>query len=235
MLRRVLSPFIAFGPIFGAVYVMDRVLSRVSPKFRILAYDLIVQPIPSAPVLPPARSRNLCARELRQGDADLEKVIAPPRVRESRFAQGAVCLATYRNERLLGYVWLCFGSYREDEARCTYEVPPGEAAFDFDLVVLPEFRMGLGFAAVWHCTTEYLRNRGVELSFSRVTHFNLISRRSHDRLGSIRIGRILILKLSGLEILISTRSPYIHLCRDPRRATIQLKYRKRLDQYTLNE
>lgn len=207
------------------LYITDRALSRLSPSSRVLVYELMVQPIPSTPILPPTRSRNLRARELAPGDPDLGKVIAPRTVQESRFAQRAVCLATYRDERLVGYIWLCFDSYTEDEAHCTYKLyPPSKASFDFDLVVLPEFRMGLGFAAVWHCTMEYLRNRKVDLSFSRVTRFNLISRRSHARLGSIRIGRIMILKLCRLEILISSIAPHLQVSVAPQGALLQLAY-----------
>lgn len=186
----------------------------------------MVQPIPKTPILPPTRSRNLRARELRPGDPDLRQVVAPRAVQEARFAQNSICLATYRNDRLVGYIWLCFDSYDEDEAWCTYIVrPPGKAVFDFDLVVLPDFRMGLGFAAVWHCTAEYLRGRKVEFSYSRVTRFNLISRRSHARLGSIRIGRMMVLKLWSLEIVASTTREHLQFCNARRRAVVRLSYR----------
>lgn len=233
ILRRVLAPFLAFGPLGGALYAADRMLLRVSPRLRVLDYELMVQPIRNGPILPSSRSRNLRARELGPGDPDLDQVIAPCAVRASRFAQNATCLATYRGNRLVGYIWLCFDSYDEDEARCTYTVhPAGKAVFDFDLVVLPEFRMGLGFAAVWHCTAEYLRKRGVEFSFSRVTRINVISRQSHARLGSIRIGRMMILKLWSLEIFVTTTAPYIQLRGASGRALVTLTYRGRIGRRT---
>jgi len=224
MLRRIIAPMVEFGPLAGTLYILDRVLSRLSPRLRILAYELVVQPIPSTPVLPSARVRTLRCKELKRGDPDLRKVIAPLTVQEFRFAQDSICLATYREDRLIGYVWFCSGSYNEDEARCKFLVnPPGKAVFDFDLVVLPEFRMGLGFAAVWHCTAQYLRDRQIEYSFSRITRFNSISRRSHSRLGSIRIGSMLVVKVWGLEIFVATLPPFIRICLPASRVMVPLR------------
>jgi hypothetical protein len=221
---RIFSPFREFGFFAGALYVIDRLLLRLTPRARLLTYDLMAQPIASTPVLPPERSRKLQWRELKPGDPDLDAIAAPHAVRQQRFAQGAICLATYNSERLVGYVWLCFDQYDEDEARCTYLLMPSDqAVFDFDLVVLPEYRMGLGFASVWHCTNEYLHRRNVTCSFSRITRFNLASRRSHARLGAVRIGRLAILKVGRAQAIFATIGPYFHFsANEKRRAAVRL-------------
>jgi hypothetical protein len=224
MIDRLVSPFREFGLFCGALYAADRLLTRLSPRLRVFVYDLMVQPIPLTPILAPKRVRNLSVRELKSGDPDLSAVVAPPPVQRSRFAQNSVCLATYSKNRLVGYIWLRFESYEEDEVRCTFVVnPAGKAVFDFDLVVLPEYRMGFGFAAVWHCTNEYLRNRGVHYTFSRLTRFNLASRRAHAHLGCKRAGSAVILKLWAVEIIACTLAPYFYLSSSQKfRARMQL-------------
>lgn len=222
-MSRILSPFREFGLVAGALYATDRVLSRLTPHARLLVYDLVAQPIGGTRILSAERSRKLHWKELGPGDPDLGAIAAPPAVREQRFAQGATCLATYSDGRLVGYVWLCPDRYDEDEARCTYLLQPsGEGVFDFDLVVLPEYRMGFGFASVWHCTSEYLQGRGVSCSFSRITRFNLASRRSHARLGAVRIGRMITVKLWRLELIVATVPPHLHLSTS-RRAAVRLR------------
>ncbi len=210
--RRIVSPIGEFGAILGSIYVVGRVLARISSHLSILIYELVVQPIPQTPILPQRLARNLTARELQPGDPDLGVVLAPSRVQQMRFAQRAICLATYSKSDIIGYIWLCFGSYEEDEARCTFVVSPSETAvFDFDLVVLPQYRMGLGFAGLWHCTSEYLSRRGIRCTFSRITRFNVASRRAHAHLGCKKVGDLVVLKLWSVEILVSTVAPYFHV------------------------
>jgi hypothetical protein len=222
--RRLISPFQEFGLLCGSLYTLDRLLSRLSPHLRVLVYELMVQPISPTPILPPRLARKLAVRVLERGDPDLSAVIAPESTQRTRFAQDAICLATYSDGRLIGYVWLSFDRYEEDEARCTFVVnPAGKAAFDFDLVVLPEYRMGLGFAGLWHSTNDYLRSRGITCTFSRLTRFNLASRRAHARLGSRRVGQAVIFKFWSVEIIASTIAPYIYISANPRsRAPMKL-------------
>ena len=64
---------------------------------------------------------------------------ARPEIKEARFRQNALCLGTFVKGQLVGYIWFCFGSYEEDEVRCTYVlVNPNQSVFDFDLYILPE-------------------------------------------------------------------------------------------------
>ncbi|MGH8218553.1 MAG: hypothetical protein ACREUT_08310 [Steroidobacteraceae bacterium] len=212
MWRRLISPFQEFGLLCGTLYALDRVLSRLSPQLRVLVYELMVQPISPTPILPSRLARKLSVRVLERGHPDLAAVVAPQAVQHARFSQSSICLGTYSGEHLIGYVWLCFERYEEDEARCTFIVNPrGQAVFDFDLVVLPEYRMGLGFAGLWHGTNEYLRARGISWSFSRLTRFNIASRRAHGHLRWRRVGAAVIFKFWSVEIIASTIAPYLYL------------------------
>jgi len=209
--RRIVGPFKEFGIAAGALYAADRVLRGVSPRLGLYVYEFIAQPVGGKSLLPASRSKNLSFAEIPEGHPDIDAMPARPEIKASRFEQGAVCLGAYRNGSLLGYVWFCFDAYDEDEVRCTYALgEPGQSVFDFDLYVLPEHRMGLGFAAVWHGANEYLQSRGIRYTFSRMTRFNLASRRSHARLGGHRVGRALFLQAWWVELMFATLAPYIH-------------------------
>lgn len=118
----------------------------------------------------------------------------------------------YRKGELIGFIWFCFKTYEEDEVRCTYVLDePEGSVFDFDLYVFPEHRMGIAFMAIWHGANAWLRERGVQYTFSRMTRFNQISRRSHAHLKSKRIGLAMFLQLWRLEFMLANVAPFVAL------------------------
>jgi hypothetical protein len=125
---------------------------------------------------------------------------------------------------LIGYIWLSFDQYEEDEVRCTYLLSPrGQAVFDFDLFIFPEHRMGLGFVGIWNGVNEYLRRRGIRFTFSRLTRFNLPSRRAHAHLGWKRVARVVFVKAWDIEIMFATTRPFLHVSlRRANRARLRL-------------
>jgi len=225
MWKRLSGPFREFGFAAGFLYVIDRLLQMVSPRLRLFVYELMVQPIPDKPILPERLSKSLEIREIRQGDPEVDRMPARPDIKQSRFEQGALCLGAYRKGQLIGYLWLCFDTYDEDEVRCTYRLSPrGQAVFDFDLYIFPEHRMGLGFAGIWNGVNEYLRHRDVDFTFSRLTRFNLPSRRAHAHLGWKRVAQAVFLKAWTLEIMFATIRPFLHVSvRRSNRVELHLK------------
>jgi len=169
--------------------------------------------------------RRLEFREIRRGDPEIALMPARPDIKEARFAQNAVCLGTYREGRLMGYLWFCYRQYEEDEARCTYAVMPSEEAiFDYDLYVLPEHRMGFAFAGIWHAANQYLSKRGIRYTFSRYSRFNLASRRAHERLGGRPVGSAVFLQLGPVQLMAATLWPFVHLSLSrSRRVTLRLR------------
>lgn len=211
MLDKLISPFREFGA-SGLVYAIDRGLRRLHPHLGLVLYDLMAQPISTAPLLPAQLARNLSFRELPPDGPEVAAMQARPEIKARRFAQGATALGIFRKEQLIGYIWLCSGRYVEDEVHCVYTFrQPAESVFDFDLVVLPGSRMGLGFGAVWHCANQYLAARGIRTTFSRVTRFNQASLRAHRRLGAQRLGTALFFQAGALQIMFATLPPYFSL------------------------
>jgi hypothetical protein len=201
-----------FGLFAGLLYTIDRLFSRLSTELRLYVYQLMVQPIPDRPLLSARFTKQLEIREIGRGDPEVALMPARPEIKESRFRQNAICLGAFHKGRFIGFIWFCFGAYEEDEVRCTYVLPAGDrAVFDFDLYLFPEHRMGIGFIGLWNGANEFLRNRGVRFSFSRLTRFNVASRRAHDHLGWKRVGNAIFLRAWGLEFMVATVSPYLHI------------------------
>lgn len=210
MWRRLASPFREFGVFAGALYAIDRVLRRISPRLGLYVYELMVQPISAKALLPNGLTKNLSFAEIDRHHPDIARMPAREEVKASRFDQGAVCLGTYRKGELIGYIWFCFGTYEEDEVRCTYElVDRAQSVFDFDLYVLPEHRMGIGFVAIWHGANAYLHERGIRYTFSRLTRFNLASRRSHAHLGWRRAAQVVFFQAGRVEVMLANAPPYV--------------------------
>jgi hypothetical protein len=210
VLTRLLSPFREFGWFAGLTYAVDRLLQRLSPSLRLYFYELLVQPIPDQPLLPSRLAKGLEMREIPEGAPEIALMPARPDIKESRFRQNAICLGAYQKNQFIGYIWFCFHAYEEDEVRCTFVLPEG-AVFDFDLFLFPGHRLGLGFIGIWNGANEFLRNRKVKCSFSRLTRFNLASRRAHLQLGARCVGRVFVLRLWQVEFMIATVRPFAHI------------------------
>jgi hypothetical protein len=207
---RCLSPFREFGPGAGLVYVAGRVLRSLSPSLDLLYYEFMAQPIPEVAVVPERVVRDIELRKIERGAPEVGRMPAREDIKESRFDQGAVCYGAYRRDEWLGFIWLAFGRYEEDEVRCTFEPrPAGQAVFDFDFYIFPEHRLGRAFVAMWARVNELLRERGVRWTFSRITRFNVASRNAHARMGARRVGRALFLKAGSFEAMLSSVPPYV--------------------------
>lgn len=211
ILRRLLSPFREFGALAGMLYLGDRALSSMSPRLRIYAYELIVQPIPDQPLLASRRSSSIEVREIEDGDPALAAMPVSEAVISDRWRQQATCLGAFKKGELIGYMWFSPRQYEEDEVRCTYVLePPAQSVFDYDFFILPDHRMGRGFASLWDGANEHLRARAVRQTFSRVSRFNLASRRAHAHLGGTRLGRAAFLVLGPFQLTVASVPPYLH-------------------------
>ncbi len=207
---RLAAPFREFGASAGTLYVIDRVLRRLSPQLGLQVYEFMVQPIGGQRLLPPGLSKNLVAEEIGRGHPAVADMPARADIKEARFDQGARRLGVYRKGQLLGYSWFTRDRYEEDEVRCTYVLEDREASiFDFDLYVLPQYRLGIGFVGVWHMMNETLEPQGVRYTFSRVSRFNVASRRAHARLGWKRVGAGVFFQAWRIEVMVSSLAPRV--------------------------
>jgi hypothetical protein len=225
VLQRLTGAFREFGLPTGLLYVLSRALQTISPRLDLYVYELVVQPLPQEPLLPERLRDAFQIREIRAGNPDIDLMPARPDVKDSRFAQGAISLGAYRRNALIGYLWLCSVAYEEDEVRCTYVLAsPERSMFDFDVYIFPEYRLGRGFMALWDGASDHLRARGIDYTFSRLSLFNLPSRRAHARLGSKRVASASFLKIGTVEVMFATIRPFLHVsCRKSDRVRLELE------------
>lgn len=210
--KRLVGPFREFGGVVGSLYLVDRMLKQLSPNWGVYPYAFVVQPIPDQPLLPPALSKNICVARLSPSGPWLDKIAVPDQVMADRFARGFCGIAVLRKGELVGYAWWSVASYPEQEVRCKFELrEPVHAVFDFDVHVMPEHRMGLGFMSVWHAFAEELRREGVQRSYSRISRFNLASLRAHARLGARPIGRAIFVRAGALTLTLMGRFPFLRV------------------------
>ena len=192
------------------LYLLSQALQRLSPHLRLYVYELMVQPIGAKPLLSVNLAKNLSLVELARTAPEIDLMPAPHAVKMARFDQGGRCLCVYRKGQPIGYLWFGMGRHNEDEVRCDYLLSPAtQSIFDYDLFVFPEHRMGLGFLGVWHCASAFLHAQGIRYTFSRLTRFNIASRRAHAHLGWRCSGRAVFFQAGRLEMMAATLPPYV--------------------------
>lgn len=212
MWRRITGPFREFGALPGLLYATDRVLSKISSRLRLHVYELMVQPITDKPLIPRRFTTKLVIRQIKAGDPEIALMPVRADVMAERLRKQSTCLGAFKDSALIGYMWFCSPSYDEDEVRCTYSVNPAHSSvFDFDFYLFPEHRLGLGFVALWNGANEFLFERGVRYTFSRLTRFNLASRRAHKHLGWKLVGRAVFFKAWQVEVMLATIAPFVHV------------------------
>lgn len=190
-------------------------LQRVSDRLGLARYYLLAQPVGRLHA-PAARKSDLLVRDITR---DAEALAKLPRTREQvryRQNQGGLCLAAFapHEERMLGFIWLLFGPYHENEHRCILrptEDPP--SALDVDVYVFPEARGGLVFAELWRAADRVLEARGVAWSLSRISAYNGSSLRAHQRLGARRVGSLYFLQFGRREVLLTGHPPFLTISR----------------------
>ena len=177
-----------FGWIDGSLYLLNRVFSKLRDN------------------------RNITLRRLAKEDQFTETFGRQAGVLNSRLASGAVCIAAYKDNKIIGFLWVTLTEYREDEVQCNFEPQPkGEAAWDFDIYLKPQYRMGRLFLRLWDNANIYLRENNVYWTMSRISAMAPGSLSSHQRLGAKCVGSAVFIKLLKYQLMISTLSPYIHL------------------------
>ena len=202
----------AIGAWHATLYALSRVVSRLTGgRARIVMYEFVAQPVQAAPRAGrPGKFRIDWAGSDSPLFAQVER---PPAVIAARFRRHARCLAaTVGDATLAGFLWFVVGPYDEDEVRARFHpAPEGRTAWDFDVTILPDYRMGRLFLQLWDRAAMELSALGVSHTLSRISAFNAASLASHRRLGATRRGRALFLCAGRLQLMISSIPPKWHL------------------------
>ena len=187
-------------------------LRRFCPFFSIGKYYLVAQPTTEERLLPEKWGKGVSVQQI---DHYHPLVSRLPRPRDEiirRFAGGALCFLATRQDRIIGHLWITQSAYREPFHRCEYMLqPPGRTAWDFDMWITPDDRIGFVFARLWDRCNSYLREQGVTWTCSRVSAFNAASLKAHERLGMRVMHTLFYLGAGPVELLIADVAPFIAL------------------------
>jgi len=196
----------------AALFAASRLFESVfGSRVRIVKYHITVQPVAAA-------------REARAGTGSFDiawadagcpmfsGIARPSEIIRSRFAQGARCLVAANKGRFAGFLWFVVGPYDEDEVRVRFvPAPQGRAAWDFDVMVMPEYRMGRLFGYLWLRASDELRALGVSHTLSRISAFNAASLASHRRLGARVIGSAFFFCVGRWQLMRTSFAPRWHV------------------------
>lgn len=213
MIIRLRALFRDLGTCASLLYFADRLLSRIfAGKVRIYYYKLELLPVPSKPLLPLHRGRQFEIREIDIPDAALKMIPRPPEVILSRYKQGSRCIGAFKNDVLVGQLWIQPDNYQEDEVRCHFILRPmNKVAWDYDVYIDPSLRSTFLFARLWDFAFGILREEGIEWSASRISVWNTASLNSHASLGSQAAGRALFITIGSFQAMLSNLWPLFHL------------------------
>ncbi|MCA8905483.1 MAG: GNAT family N-acetyltransferase [Halioglobus sp.] len=211
--RSVRENFRQLGGANALLYLVDRVLRAITgSRARLVRYLLVAQPVPADPVEAMRQSLASKVREVGGDDPVVKYFPRPAAVIARRFADGSVCYVAEVRDRFAGYLWLAFNGYDEDEVRCRYEfAEPALSAWDYDVYVEPDFRLGRTFARLWETANQRLANRGVRWSFSRISAFNAGSLAAHRHMGLQTLFAATFVCLGPLQLTFTGTAPFVHL------------------------
>ncbi len=226
LFRKLSAAADAMGTGNALLYAASRVLDRVfGRRVRIVKYIFVSQPVTSLAAQAPSGSGAFTLSFIGPGSPLFAEVERPPSVIAARYAQGARCLAaTNAEDKLAGFLWYVTGAYDEDEVRARFlPEPEGATAWDFDVTILPRYRMGRLFGYLWRRAAVELEAVGVTHTLSRISAFNSRSMASHRRLQARTVGQALFVCLGRLQLMTSTVGPRWHLSwRDDQRPVMAI-------------
>jgi hypothetical protein len=196
-----------------SLFVLNKILAAVSKgRLCVYRYHLIAQPVAKEALIPRGRGNKIQVCLIQENDEIIKRFPRPPAAIQSRFKQGAKCLVALKDGEFAGFLWLLMGSYQEDEVRARYvPLPSEQSAWDFDVYVAPQFRLGLTFLRLWDHANRMLSENGILWSCSRISAFNSGSLGAHSRLGTLSLGSAIFVCAGNWQITFATLSPFVHL------------------------
>jgi hypothetical protein len=198
----------------ACLYATSRVLTAMfGQRVRIIKYYFMSQAITVPATLSAVRSGSFTLAFTKPDWELFSHIERPPEIIAARFAQGARCLAAMDTEaQFAGFLWFVTGPYNEDEVRARFDpIPRGKTAWDFDVTIVPRYRMGRLFRYLWERASVELAACGVQHSLSRISAFHGGSLASHRRLGAHVVGEAFFLCIGRVQLMKSTVGPKWHL------------------------
>jgi hypothetical protein len=211
-LSRGLATIRALGFGTAVLYLLSRAFNRYCSFISVGEYYIVARPTSSKRLLSEIRDKSILVLQITQ---DHPHIDALPRKRDEiarRFAGGAVCFLATRENRVTGHLWVTLSPYREPFHRCEFSPqPPGRSAWDFDMWIAPEERLGFTFARLWDECNSYLLAKNVNWTYSCVSAFNLSAIRAHQRMGMRKMHKLVFWAVGPVELMLANVAPYVAL------------------------
>lgn len=206
--------FASLGWVNTCLYALSRALAAVSRgRFRLVRYYFTSQPVQAQDGAGQRHAGKFRFEWLAPTSPLFAQVERPAHVLAARFAQQARCLAAVVDGReLAGFLWFVVGPYAEDEVQARFvPMPLGKAAWDFDVLVQPRYRMGRLFGYLWGIAMAEMAEQGIAHTVSRISAFNAASIASHRRLGARIVGDATFVCVAGWQLMFASVPPRVHL------------------------
>ncbi len=211
--KKLTQPFKDFGLTTALLYLTQRALSRLPLGLNVVKYNLVAQPVPPEPKRQRPHSLKITLVEQEQYNDDWF-----PRPRpaiNARYAQGSICFVAFDDDKALACLWLKpQGEFIEDTVRCRFQpLPVKHTAWDFDVFVHPEYRLGRTFLHLWNHAFSWMREKDIRWTMSRIDAFNLPSINAHKRLGAVTTDSITFWTWGSWQLSISSQAPRLVVSR----------------------
>ncbi|SEP35979.1 GNAT family N-acetyltransferase [Nitrosovibrio sp. Nv6] len=196
------------------LFLLNKLLVKASGgSCRMYRYYFTAQPVAKAALTPQGKGGKIEIRLIDEHDEIVRQFPRPAAAIQARFEQGALCLGASKDAHFIGFLWLVLGNkyYHEDEVRARYiTLPTEQTAWDFDVYVAPDFRLGRTFSRLWGEANRILAENGVLWSCSRISAFNSGSLRAHAHLGAVSLGSAIFFYAGRWQLTFASISPYFH-------------------------
>ena len=216
MLKSLRALVSELGAPLAVLYAIHIALGRISGgRARLVPYAFTAQPIGHAEGVAVRADPGTVIRLASNDDPMVAAFPRPPDVLAIRYRRGAQCYAAIVKGRFAGHIWIRRDHYDEDEVRCRYVLAaPHNSVWDFDVYVVPEYRLGRTLARLWQAVDAALAEQGVQWTFSRISLFNPASLKAHARLGAVRVSSAVFVVLGRLQLGFFSRAPFVNVSVD---------------------
>jgi hypothetical protein len=209
MLSRLRRLRAELGTVDSLLHAIDRTLRFMSGNAAYLScLYLLAQSVRDNSLLPPGRGSSIIVREATIQDAERLDWACGRDVARARLTEGMVGLLAFHRDRLIGYIWVRLGSYQDELLPLELTPSPPEfCAWGLDLFIHPEHRKSFTFARLWAAVFALMRERRLTWIMSSVSATNRLSIASHDSLGAICVGKVVVLVLGRFVAVLQSSRP----------------------------
>lgn len=191
------------------MYICHAALQKIHPKMGLYSYYFYSQSLVESFNATMNTGKNEFSW-LVENHHILQDLPRPPEIIEQRFSEGSRCFVASVGGMFRGCIWIAPKRYLEDEVRCDFNFAESDV-WDFDVYVVPKYRIGRLFVQMWNTASCELMQQGVQNSISRISAYNRNSISSHEKLGAKRLGKASFLCFGTVQLYIGGRAPFLHL------------------------